>query len=64
MAQQNTKPTNLVEAEQKAAAARAACAAAKTKRATRDAMEDLEFWTNKAAMLGVMFQRGMIGGAA
>ena len=63
MAQQQ-KPTNLVEAEQKATAAKLAADSAKSKRALRDAMEDLEFWSSKAAMLDVMFRKGMIGGAA
>ena len=58
------KPTNLIEAEAAADAARAAVKQATTKRAISAALEDLEFWTNKAAMLSVMFQRGMIGGAA
>ena len=44
-------------------AARARYQAAKTKRALRDGAEDLEFWTNKAAMLGVVVEKKM-GGAA
>jgi hypothetical protein len=64
MQTQTTKPTNLVEAEKKTELARQACKAASSKRAIRDALEDLEFWSNKAAMLSTMFQRGMIGGAA
>jgi hypothetical protein len=64
MAQQDTRPSNLIEAEQKTEAARAATKAAKSRKAIREALEDLEFWSNKLAMLSVMHQRGMIGGAA
>lgn len=39
-------------------------AKAKGRRAVVAAMEELEFWSNKAAMLHVMWQRGMLGGAA
>ena len=39
-------------------AARARYQAATTKRALRDGAEDLEFWSNKAAMLDVMVRKG------
>ena len=39
-------------------AARTRYQAAKTKRALRDGAEDLEFWSNKAAMLDVMVRKG------
>jgi hypothetical protein len=39
-------------------AARARYQAATTKRTMRDAAEDLEFWSNKAAMLEVMVRKG------
>lgn len=59
-----TKPANLVEAEEKTALARLAYHLAKSRRAARAALEDLEFWSNKAAMLHVMWERGMLKVAA
>jgi hypothetical protein len=44
----------LAEAVTKMEQARAAYKAAKSRRAMRDAAEELEFWSNKAAMLAVM----------
>lgn len=60
----SAKPENLIEAEAKTAAAQVAAKTATGKKAIREALEDLEFWSNKAAMLDVMFRKGMIGGAA
>ena len=54
------KPQALIEAEQKMQAAKAAYINAKSKRAMRDAGEDFEFWSNKAAMLQVMADKGML----
>ena len=45
------RQTELANARAKSAEARAAYAAATTKRAKRDAAEAIEFWGNKAAFL-------------
>jgi hypothetical protein len=47
------------EATSQRDAARIAFQAATTNRARRDAAEELEFWTSKVAMLGVMVERGI-----
>jgi len=60
------KPTALIDAEAKMQAARAVYVNAKSKAAIRNAADDFEFWSNKAAMLDVMWKKGMLsqGGAA
>lgn len=58
------QPAVLIEAVAKMNEAKAKYAAAKSKRAINDAYDDIEFWSNKAAMLDVMAKRGMLQGGA
>lgn len=54
------KPQNLVDAESELRLAQLRYHLAKSNRAMRDAREDIDFWSDKAAMLTVMFEKGMI----
>lgn len=54
------KPQNLVDAESELRLARLRYQIAKSNRAMREASEDVDFWSDKVAMLTVMFDRGMI----
>lgn len=54
------KPQNLVDAESELRLARLRYQVAKSNRAMREAREDVDFWSDKVAMLTVMFEKGMI----
>ena len=54
------KPQNLVDAERELRLAQLRYHLAKSNRAMRDAREDIDFWSDKATMLTVMFEKGMI----
>lgn len=54
------KPQNLVDAESELRLAQLKYHLAKSNRAMRDAREDIDFWSDKVAMLSVMFEKGMI----
>ena len=54
------KPQNLVAAESELRLAQLRYHLAKSNRAMRDAREDIDFWSDKVAMLSVMFEKGMI----
>ena len=56
---QADKPQNLVDAESELRLARLRYQVAKSNRAMRDAREDVDFWSNKVAMLALIFERGM-----
>ena len=54
------KPQNLVDAESSLRIARLQYQVAKSNRAMRDARENVDFWSDKVAMLTIMFEKGMI----
>ena len=58
------KPQNLVDAESELRLAQLRYHLAKSNRAMRDAREDIDFWSDKVAMLSVMFEKGMLKTAA
>lgn len=51
------KPQNLVDAESELRLAQLRYHLAKSNRAMRDAREDIDFWSDKVAMLSVMFEK-------
>ena len=55
------KPQNLVDAENSLRIARLQYQVAKSNRAMRAAREDVDFWSDKVAMLTIMFEKQMIG---
>jgi hypothetical protein len=54
------KPQNLVDAENSLRIARLQYHVAKSNRAMRDAREDVDFWSDKVAMLTLMFEKEML----
>ena len=58
------KPQNLVDAESNLRLARLRYHLAKSNSAMREAREDIDFWSDKVAMLTVMFERSMLKTAA
>lgn len=54
------KPQNLVDAENNLRIARLRYQIAKGNRAMHDAREDVDFWSDKVAMLAVMLEKGML----
>ena len=54
------KPQNLVDAENSLRIARLQYHVAKSNKAMREAREDVDFWSDKVAMLNVMFEKNMI----
>lgn len=55
------KPQNLVDAENSLRISRLQYQVAKSNRAMRAAREDVDFWSDKVAMLTIMFEKQMIG---
>lgn len=55
------KPQNLTDAENSLRIARLQYHVAKSNAAMCRAREDVDFWSDKVAMLTVMFEKGMIG---
>lgn len=53
------KPQNLVDAENELRICRLKYHVARSNRAMRDAREDVDFWSDKVAMLTLIFERGM-----
>ena len=58
-----TKPQNLIDAEESLRIARLRYHVAKSNRAMRDAREDVDFWSNKVAMLTIMLEKNMFKAA-
>lgn len=58
------KPQNLVDAENELRLARLRYQVAKSNLALREARENVDFWSDKVAMLTVMFEKGMLKTAA
>ena len=58
------KPQNLIDAENSLRIARLQYHVAKSNRAMREAREDVDFWSDKVAMLNVMLEKGLINGDA
>jgi hypothetical protein len=54
------KPQNLVDAESNLRLARLTYQIAKGRNGLRDARETVDFWSDKVAMLTVMFDKGML----
>jgi len=54
------KPQNLIDAENSLRIAQLKYHVAKSNRAMRDAREDMDFWSDKVAMLTIMFNKEMI----
>jgi hypothetical protein len=54
------KPQNLIDAENSLRIARLQYHVAKSNRAMRAAREDVDFWSDKAEMLKIMFEKNMI----
>ena len=54
------KPQNLVDAENSLRIARLQYQVAKSNRAMRDARENVDFWSDKVAMLTIMYDKRML----
>lgn len=57
--QQTTRPSQIDLAQEQVRLAQTRIHLARSNRAERDAFEDLEFWSNKSAMLQAMVAKGM-----
>jgi len=55
------KPQNLIDAENELRRCTLQYKVAKSQKAMREAREDVDFWSDKVAMLTIMYEKGMIG---
>ena len=54
------KPQNLIDAENELRRCNLQYKVAKSQKAMREARENVDFWSDKVAMLTIMFEKGMI----